>query len=194
MLDYLSSWLKSSLVTSPGKDTSRLRVDNGSTGFYEGREFRISVELTVVASTIWFRASSPVGFILKRQELECDQGGIRFRAYRAWQGTPGGTFDTPVTIWPNNGIPGTPAYAPQLSIASGGTFTPTAGQSAAETIRVMSNPGGGGPTAGSRNTVGGAAYGERGLPAGDFYVGFDRLSGVSVDGLGVFNLVYEERP
>ncbi|HFQ6227778.1 hypothetical protein [Pseudomonas aeruginosa] len=183
------------LLTDGGDGPNRrIRVDVGQTGFWGGREFRISLELNISTTPLWLRFSAPVGFILQNQELNCDQGGIRLRAFRASQGTPSGSFDTPVDIWANNGLPGTPAYSHQVTINSGGSFTPTPGQSAAETIRCMSNPGGGGPTAGSRNTVSGSAFGERGLPIGDFYLGFERIAGTTVDGLGVFNLVWEERP
>ncbi|MGU1462943.1 hypothetical protein ACSEVU_26225 [Pseudomonas aeruginosa] len=183
------------LLTDGGSGPNRrLRVDVGQTGFWGGREFRISLELAITAIPMWLRFSAPIGFILQNQELNCDQGGIRFRAFRSSQGLPSGDFDNPVDIWANNGLPGTPAYSNQITIHSGGSFTPSVGQSAAETIRCISNPGGGGPTAGSRNTVSGNAFGERGLPIGDFYLGFERVAGTTVDGLGVFNLVWEERP
>lgn len=182
------------MFTSNDDDFRRWRVDVGQTGFWEGREFRINLDMTITTTPLWLLVSCPVGFILQSQNLSCDQGGIRFRAYRSFQGTPSGTFDQQVRIWPMNGIPGTPEYENQLTITTGGSFTPGVGETPAETIRQISNPGGTGPTAGSRNTVSGGAFGERGLPPGDYYLQFDRVPGTTVDGLGIFDLVWEERP
>ena len=179
--------------TKSGEINGRMRVDVGQTGFFDRRQFRISLEMTIGATPLWLRFTSPVNFILQRQDIDVDQGGIRMRAYRSTQGAPGGSFATPVPIWSNNGMDEAPEYIPQVTIFSGGTFTPSGGQSPTETIRVMSNPGGGGPTAGSRNTASGDAFGERGLAAGSYYLNFERLS-AEADGVGVFGLLWEERP
>lgn len=179
------------LLTDGGDGPNRrLRVDVGQTGFWGGREFRISYEFTITASPIWFKVSCPVSFILQSQNISCDQGGIRFAAYRANQGTASGTFDTPVTIWKNNGISGTPTYSNQMTINSGGEFTPTLGQMPSETIRTLSSTNAGS----SRDTISGSAHGERGLPLGDYYLKFERLDGTVVDALGVYTLIWEERP
>lgn len=76
-----------------------------------------------------------------------------------------------------------------IEIISDGTFTSTVGQTAAETLRAMSNASAAGPSS-SRSSVGSKAQGERGLPAGDYYLILSRLPGVSVNALGVLDLIY----
>lgn len=183
------------LLTDGGDGAHRrLRVDVGQTGFWAGHEFRISHEFTLTATPIWFKVSSPVDFILQAQNIACDQGGVRMTAFRSTQGTPSGVFNGNIAIWKNNGVAGTPEYLNQLTINSGGLFVPNGGQTPTETIRVMSNPGAPGITGGVQNTVSGSAHGERGLPAGDYYLKFERITGVTVDALGVYTLIWEERP
>lgn len=178
--DFITSWLTSNLVTSPSKKTSRIRVDQGQTGFWEGREFRFDLE---VAGSLVVKFSSPVNFILQSQTLESREGLATFTAYRGIDGTPGGSFvaDDIVNL-PNNAMSDTPAYTKQTVITAGGTFTPNENAVPRELIKVEA------ATATAQNqTVGGAAVPERGLPAGDYYLMF---TGTDAS----YRLVYEERP
>lgn len=78
----------------------------------------------------------------------------------------------------------TPPYTQQVSIASGGTFTPTDADPnlAKEYIKVTAAT-----STAQRNTVGGSGVSERGLPSGDYYLSF---TGVDAS----YRLVFEERP
>ena len=182
------------LQTDNGGDHARIRVDVGQTGFWNGNQFRISYELTVTATPIVVKLVSPIDFILENQHFTCDHGGYVFRAYRASQGSPSGSFTTLIDIWQNNFMAQAPVYAGQVTAFTGGAFTPTVGVNAVETIRMMANTGGAAPTSGSPNTVGADGVGERGLPAGTYYLVFSRMSDVTVNAQGVWSLIYEERP
>lgn len=178
------------LFTSNRVSTRRMRVDVGQTGFFERRVWRISYEFTALADTPQvFKVSVPVNFQLHHQSLEVDQGGIVMRAYRAAQGAPGGSFSTAVPIYSANFMNEQPEYAFLASITTGGTFTPDVGQTATETLRARSA----GATA-QQASVGSAAFGERGIAAGDYYLVFSRMTGVTGDCKGVYDLYVEERP
>lgn len=181
MFDFLSSWFNSNLVTSAGKETTRLRTDNGQTGFFERREFRISEELSIPTGTsLVYRFESPVNFILWEQSIECDANLLKFEAIVG--GAEGGSF-TPVTMWGKNRMSEQPAYIGQVTISKGGTVT---GGQIAEVLRIQAA----GATA-QRASVGNAVGSERGLPAGVYHL---RLTANGGDVTGTFALVWEERP
>lgn len=170
-------------VTSPIHDQNRrLKVDAGQTGFFDRREFRISVELSVeVATPLVFKFSSPVNFILWEQSLSVDANMVKFEAVVG--GTPGGTFATPITIWGKNRMDIIPEYIGQVTVSTGGSVT---GGQVAEVLRVKSS----GAT-GQQTSIGEAVATERGLPAGDYYL---RLTAIGGTATGTFSLVWEERP
>ena len=82
-----------------------------------------------------------------------------------------------------------PEYTFLTSITTGGTFTPNVGQVSVEVIRARSAT-----ATAQQQSVGGSTFGERGLGAGTFYLVFARMTGISGDCKGVYNLVIEERP
>lgn len=180
MYDFLSSWFTSSLSTSPGQDTARIRVDNAQTGFWEGREFRFDYE---ISGPIVFKFSSPVDFILQAQSLLSHDGEATLTVWTPDQGTPTGDFNADAKILPNNAMSSTPSYTRQVSITSGGGFTPTDANPnlSKEYIKVKSAT-----ATAQRTTVGGSVQ-ERGLPAGDYYLVF---TGTDAS----YRLVFEERP
>lgn len=168
-----------SLLTSTGL-TSRLRVDVGQTGFWEGREFRFDLEIN---APIVVKFSSPVNFILQAQTLESRDGLATLDVYAAEDGVDnGGFFPDGVINLPNNAMSDTPAYTKQTVITVGGDFLPSGGSLPRETIKVKAST-----SNAQRQTVGGAAIQERGLPAGDYYLMFTGTD-------ATYNLVYEERP
>lgn len=178
-------------LTSEDPNTSRLKVDIGQTGFWEGREFRISEELSIPSgSEVVFKFVSPINFILTKQSIECDQEGIKFEAFRSSQGTEGGTFNQDVAIYGNNIQAGTPPYTGQISITTGGTFTPEALPTgkAVEVIRLRTAS-----ATAQRTSVGGAVSGERGLAADTYYLKFTNLTGSGTAG-GTYALTFQEQP
>jgi len=175
------------LSSRPDLFYGRMEVDVSSTAFQEGKQFRISYEYTEVGSTpLVLRFSSPVDFLLQGQDLTSDLVGVRYRVFRAAQGTPGGTFGTQVQITRSNGTSDAKPLNPLVTIFTGGTFTPTAGQVAQETIRIRT------PSGSKKSlSVSGEAGDERGIPAGDHYI---ILQSIDANNLasGVLNLEWEE--
>lgn len=179
------------LLTDGAGPNQRLRTDPGETGFFARRMWRVSYEILALGATpLVFKVTVPVNFIIHFQGLEIDIGGVGLRAYRGAQGTEGGVFATPVPLLSNNFMDEFPEYVFQSSIMTGGTFTPTPGEVAVETIRVRTS----GATA-QQTSVGGQSFDERGLRSvAPFYLVFSKLTGVSGDSEGVYTLLVEERP
>lgn len=169
------------MSTSDNPLTARLKVDVAQTGFWEAREFRFEYELS---GDIVIKFNSPIDFILQSQSLLSHDGVATLAVYLANQGAIGGSFDQSITTVNNNLLSTAPAYTGQISLSTGGTFTPSDNDPnfAREYIKARA------ATATSqRNTVGGSTVPERGLPAGEYYLVFtgDDAS---------YRLLYEERP
>lgn len=197
MFNYLTSWFTSNLVTSPSKDTSRIRVDVGQTGFFEGREFRINQPITIPSTdtdgTI-IKFFSPIDFTLQLQTFIVDQDSLLFEAYRGDQGVDSGTWNTNQYKLPNNGMASAPDYTPLIQVfdntgvGSTGAFTPNANEIPKEVVRVVAAN-----ATAQRTSVGGSATKERGLPAGTYYLKFTNYLGAGQTE-AIYNLIYEERP
>lgn len=172
--------LLGSLITSLGVN-SRVKVDVGQTGFFEGREFRFEYE---VSEPIIFKFSSPIDFILRSQSLFSHDGLSTLAVWRANQGADSGDFNIPAFIKPNNAMSSAPTYARQITINSGGSFEPADENPnlAGEYIKAVAAT-----STAQRNTVGGSGVSERGLAAGDYYMIF---TGTNAS----YRLVFEERP
>ena len=177
------------LLTDGGNGPARRhRCDPGQTGFFARRQWRLSHEfLDLDATPVVLRVTMPVNFIIHLQALSVDVGGVGLRAYRTGQGTPGGSFATPVTMYSVNFMDEKEPYAFQGDVDTGGTFTPSA--PAVETIRVRTS----GATA-QQTTVSAAQTGERGLAPDTYYLVISKLTGVSGGSSGVYTLIVEERP
>lgn len=143
----------------------------------------------IAGTPLVFRLIIPVNFIIHHHSLSVDQGGIALRTYLASQGTAGGTFNTSYSIVPDNSMNEAPTYAFQAAIASGGTFTPNGGERPITPLRVRTS----GATA-QQSSVGGEAVSEKGRAAGTYYAVLSRMTNVTGDCTGVYNLVIEERP
>lgn len=167
-------------------DFGRIKVDVSNTAFWEGKEYRTSYEFSI-SDTQVFKFVSPVDFILQKQELTSDNNGVKFTAYRASQGVEGGTFSEAIPIYKVNSMSETPSVPNQVSITSGGSFTPNSGETSVETIRLrVSN------ASGQRSTITGTVGDERGLPAGTYYLVLENITG-SGSATGVYDLKWEER-
>lgn len=174
-----SSGVQSNLLTGKEKVTQRVRVDVGQTGFWEGREFRLDLDLT---SDYVVEFTSPVNFILQSQSLSSSDGVSTLNVYTSLQGVASGVFDEDLGILPNNGMTDAPAYTPQITALGGGSFVPNVGEKPRESIKVKTSN-----FTAFQSTVGAGSVPERGLPPGTYYLLFtgDDTS---------YRLVYEERP
>ena len=120
--------LSNHLLTSDPMDDvnsrSRVRVDVAQTSFFEGREFRSFIELSIAqGATQVVKVVSPVDFVLFQQSLTVDAGGIRFAAVTG--GTEGGSFSTSLPVIGKNRMTDRPLpyYDAQLTMATGGTHS-----------------------------------------------------------------------
>lgn len=178
--------IPSDILTSEQAEVRRLQVDVSQTGFWAGREFRIFKDLVIGATPFVARIvipSSIKGIIVHHLSLSCYQGGIHLKAWR--DGTPGGVW-TAETVFPNNLIPDVSGYTGVTTVESGGTLTGPTIQS--DSVVAFANE-----TGKSNTTTATSITGERGLSPGTYYLEFSRVTGVSVDGLGVFQAICEER-
>lgn len=187
--------LPQALITGGGIGgiAPRLRVDTGQTGFFARRMWSLNYEFAstnpIAATPLVFRFTIPTNFIIHAHSLSLDQGGLTLRTYSAAQGTAGGTFSTTHTPISENSMTENVAYAFQTAIASGGTFTPTAGQVPLTPLRVRTAN-----ATAQQSSVGGEAVSEKGRSSGTYYAVLARMTGVSGDCTGVYSIVIEERP
>lgn len=180
------------LLTSEKEGFRRLQVDQAQTSFFEGREFRIARKVSIPAATpLFFRFVSAVDFILADQEINASIGDIELRAWRSTQGTAGGVFSTVIPIFGKNTSSefrdyNGSRYVSQVSITTGGTFTPTDPESYVDYDRAKTA----GATA-QQISVSGGSDTARYLSAGTYYI---QLSSLDPTSVGRLILAWEERP
>lgn len=158
----------------------RLRVDVGQTSFWEGRESRM---VHPIDGATVIKVVSLVDFILQDQELVGYDGEIDMKAYRAADGVESGMFVVSPYFVANNQMSTTPAYTSQITVYSGGSFTPTNADNYRDRLKVVTAN-----ATAHRQNIGGSSVAERGLPAGTYYLVF------SGGGSGDYVLNVEERP
>jgi hypothetical protein len=186
---YSINGIPNDIVTNDFIDKRRIKVEDADPAYALGQQFRISYPLEVSnGDTVFLRVISPVDFELVAQNLETHQSGITFEAYRDIQGTPSGTFDAVVPIFKNNFQSTASDYTGQVTIDTGGAFTPNVGQAPVETLNALSAS-----ATAQRSTVFAGAMGRRGLVAGTYYLSFSKLGG-SGTALGVYSLIFNENP
>lgn len=181
------------MYTSSVQNFRRVRVDVAQTSLFEAREFRMVRKVSIPAATpLVFRFTSAVDFMLFEQTLDCSEGDIEYYAWRSTQGTEGGTF-TALAVPPiGKNISsfyrdyGGGRYQSQVSLSSGGTFTPTDANVYVDYDRAKTS----GITA-QQTSVRGGDDTVRYLAAGTYYLKLTSVSGTSV---GRFAIAWEERP
>lgn len=162
----------------------RIRVDEGSTGFYEGREFRMFVEFDIPAlSEIWVRHTITKNFILHDQRISVNSGTIRWTANAAMATSPGPW--TVATMRRRNQMTEQPSpfFTSGSTIEVGGPNSATGGF-VVDAMLVAAGNG-----AGSASVVQNA--GLRGLAAGVYHA---RLQNTAAqNAVGVYDWWWEER-
>lgn len=177
--------LSPDLYTSDREGFRRLRVDTGQTGFFEGREFRTFLEVSIpTATSTYIKFVSPIDFIIFEQSLTLDAGSIRFTALTG--ATQAGTYSVNLPVIGKNRMVTrkSPYYSPQITASTGGTAT---GGTVVELFRVVAAN-----ATAQQQTVLGAASTERGLPAGTYYLRIENIGNSTAT--GVYSLIWEERP
>lgn len=103
---------------------SRLRVDNGNTSFFKGREFKIFHEFSLAAAAVRvYRIVTPINLIIQHLNAQVWDGEARVE-FLTEGGTPGGSFSTTLSnIRTNRMSTADTSYASQNVVTTGGTHT-----------------------------------------------------------------------
>ena len=174
------------LLTDGGDGPNRrLRVDVGQTGFFAGREFRSFKRYQLASSaSVYIKVVSPVNFVLQGLGIQVDLGHVHLEAYSGVTET--GTFSVALPILGANRMTErpTPLYEPQMTFHDGGSFT---GGTLLDLISVKAD------TQSAQSTTQDAAVaGERGLPAGAYYIRIVNQENSAAD--LILRARWEERP
>ena len=182
------------LITSTAEGYGRVRVDQGQTGFFEGREFRTFYEFNLPANNVQtLKFVSPVNFMLFEQSLTVDAGSVRLEAFI--NATEIATFNTPLPAIGKNRMSTrlAPFYTSQITVTT--HATPVALGSSinitdatrTDLSRVVASN-----STAQQQSVSGGTQSERGLPAGIYYVRLHSFG--NGNATGVYSLIWEERP
>lgn len=180
------------VTSSLGSGFDRVRVDQGQTSLFEGREFRSYYEFSAdvgtaiaVGGTLNLKFTCSVDFILQNQSLQVDKGGLRLVAYSG--GTDGGGWTSvPVVAKNRSTSRRTPYYVGSGAFYFGGTFS---GGTEVDVIRNRTAS----QTVSAIN-VNASQDSVRYLPAGTYFIQLKPLAGVNDSSEGVYSLSWEERP
>lgn len=183
MASFNSPYPNSNHFTIGDTNTSRLRVDVGQTGFFDRREFRTFRRIAVATSgSRVIKVVVPVNIILHSVRVDMVDGWADIETRVG--GTEVGTFDEAMPVLPRNTMDEVPAYASQVTVATGGALT---GGTVIDVIMARSA----GATAQSFS-VGGYMPDERGIGAGTYYFVITNPGSGAND--GVVSAWWEERP
>lgn len=134
---------------------ARLRVDQGSTSFYAGKEFRTFQKFVIAAGgTVTIRAVTPIDLILLNVSLAVEDAPIEMLL------KVGGSATGPWTAMPTirkNLMATAPVYASQITLEYDGVFT------GGTTIDILRAP------AGNKSSTQTPIGSERGIAAGTYY-------------------------
>ena len=147
---------------------SRLKVDVGSSSQAAGDEFQTTQSSTAASSAPVLRITAPSPIDITEMEMTVVLGGANVQVFQASAGTPGGTF----TAAPIQSTNLRNVKVPSFSVASGGTFTP----SAAALRQMVVNGGTAVAPLASVNRVNKRVLS---LPAGTYYIVTGLLAGVA---------------
>lgn len=181
------------IVTSGEEGFRRLQVDQGQTGFFEAREFRMikKIEFTGTGQTRTFKFTSNVDFILFEQQISVSSGSFEFYAWRDDNINELTPFTTPVNFI-NKNISSEyrdyngGRYQSQVIIEKGGTIDVIDEDLFADYADMRTSN-----ATSQRITVGGPQNTQRYLAAGTYYLQFVSLNN---EVKGVYQIGWEERP
>lgn len=175
------------LLTDLDGPSARLRVDQGQTSFFAGKEFRTFVRLNLAqGASLYMRFTCPVDFILHDERLVINSGEADHTAYRVVTDVAGAWTPRPVIGRNIMTERPTPYYVAQGVLETGGSFT----VNAADEVGPPMIPKTQGATA-QQSTVPSGNSRERGLAPGTYYM---KLTAVSGPLVGAYYLDWEERP
>lgn len=160
-------------------------VDNGRTGFYENRQFRMFIELSIPAGgTLWVKHTIGSNFELHDQRITLKSGSIRWQAIAATASSPGPW--TSRTFRRRNQQTTAPLYV-SVSVIESST-DPNAATGGIEVDLMVVSAVGNGNTAASIEQNAGL----RGLAANIYHVKMFNDSAETA--VGVYDWWWEEKP
>ncbi len=168
-------------LTSSNPDTmsSRIKVDAANISFFEGREFRVSIPLSVPLDTEFFIKYVAAGdTILTTSQIEIDQGGIEYTVWSAEQATELTPFNDTVDVYPASRMSFTPTLDSHVQVFSGGTVEFTGEPNTTKRVRTASGNG-------ARVSVVSGDDRNRGFPATTVYVRVKPLPSINQESFGV---------
>jgi hypothetical protein len=184
---YQSVGFQKDLLTGSGEDilgTKRLRVDQGQTSFWQGKQYRTFQELNIAGgASHTIRIVTGVNTILKGLSLNILTGDARMEVLGG--GTAGGTFGVTLPVIRRSTMTVTPVVASLNVLTSGGTQT---GGTLLDVVRVAAAEAQGNR---KESSVGGSQDDERGVAPGTFFYRINAVGAVAVT--GVINISWEER-
>ena len=180
------------LLTDREGPSERLRVDPGQTGFFAGRFFRAYNEflIPVAGPERSYRFTSPVDFILWSQVLTVTQGAVRFEVFAAPATTPGPWTTVPIIGVNRMAERPQPPYVGLITVDVSSTAGAFTGGTPVDLLMLRAA----GQNGQASNV--GTTQGERGLPAGVYYLRISTLTGgltVNDTAQGIVALEWEER-
>lgn len=179
------SYVPRVLVSGTGLDPRpRLLVDEHDTSFYEGRQFRMFVELNIpTGGHLWIRIITTANHEVHDQRIVLESGAIRWSANALPSGSPGPW--TAATFRRRNqmSIQPTPFFVSGTTIETSTTAGAMTGGIEVDVMRLSAGQGAGTATA-TQNA------GLRGLAPGTYHVHITNTS--NTDAVGVYDWWWEE--
>lgn len=171
------------LMTDADGEYARLRVDQGQTGFFAGREARTIYEFSIASgATQVIKIVSLTDTILQQFSIDLFLAEIRLELVTG--GTEGGTFATELPIFKTNTMSTASTYTPQITMAVGGTHS---GGTVVDLFKAIS-----GANENKSVASGATEASPLGFPAGTFYIRLTNTDGATAT--GIFRARWEERP
>lgn len=175
-VDYQRVDLPHDLYTSDNPKFRRLRVDNGQSSFFQGREYRTYREFSIPAGGNWaLKVNVNEDIILWDITVSVDGGGVRMRTvYDDSTVVEISPFDTPIRVLPKNGMSEAPVRSTTTVIRNGGSFE---NGDEIDRHRIVAND-----QPNIRQTVGGRQGSERGVRSGVYYIQLQNLFNTAATG------------
>lgn len=157
---------------------ARLRVEEGLTSFYTGRQFRTYKEISLASGQVFLiKIVSTTDFILHELSAVIDSGALKVTTYAG--GTTSGTFSETMPIIAKNGMSSrpTPVYTSKLGVTAVPTGGTISGGIELDILRVVA------PSATSQQSTVTGVIDSRGIPAGTFYLKIENINNGTTTGV-----------
>lgn len=178
------------IVTSGKQGFRRLQVDQGQTGFFEGRNFRL---IRKIRNEFVLKFESPVDFILYEQVFGVTSGNYEFHAWRTnnVEETAAFTDDLTQYVVNQNGSAefrdyNGGRYQSQVTLTTGGAIAVADVEQYTDYAEMKTSN-----STAQRSSVSQSGNTQRYLPAGTYYLEF---TFIDTPVRGVYQIGWEERP